>query len=111
MSAIKIIVRPRMTGKTTELIRRAAETGWYIVCTDRRRASEIFRQAQVMGLSIPFPMTAREWQAGDYYRPGVRGLAFDDLDRIVQHLSSAQVFAATWTAEWAPDGDPGDADG
>jgi hypothetical protein len=93
----EMIVRGRMAGKTTELIRRAAETGGYIVCTDKRRASQVFRQAKDMGITIPFPLTANEWSSANYHSRGVRGLLFDDLDRIMQMLSSVPVLAATWT--------------
>jgi hypothetical protein len=95
----EIIVRSRQGGKTTELIRRAAETGGYIVCTDRRRARQIADHAREMGLTIRFPMTAGEWQRHNYHPPGVRGLLFDDLDRIIQGLTAVPVLAATWTAE------------
>ena len=37
----EIISRPRMGGKTTELIRRSADTGAYIVVTDYRRAARL----------------------------------------------------------------------
>ena len=95
----EIIVRARQGGKTTELIRRAAETGGYIVCTDQRRARQIAEHARKMGLPIPFPLTAREWQRHGYHPPGIRGLLFDDLDRTIQGMSAAPVIAATWTAE------------
>ena len=95
----EIIVRGRQGGKTTELIRRAAETGTYIVCTDQRRARQVAVQARELGLSIPFPPTAGEWQRRQYHRPGVKGLLFDDLDMIIQGLSAVPVLAATWTAE------------
>ena len=98
----EIIVRSRQGGKTTELIRRAAETGGYIVCTDQRRARQIAVHARDMGLNIPFPLTAHEWQSRGYHPPGVRGLLFDDLDRIIQGMSTVPVFAATWTAEEQP---------
>lgn len=94
----EIIVRARQGGKTTELIRRAAESGGYIVCTDQRRARQIAEHAREMGLNIPFPMTASEWQKRDYHPPGVRGLLFDDLDRIIQAMTAVPVIAATWTA-------------
>jgi len=95
---VEIIVRPRQAGKTTELIRRAAETGGYIVCTDQRRARQIHQQARDLGLSIPFPLTAGEWRTDAYYPPGVRALLFDDLDRIIAGMSSVPVIAATWTS-------------
>ena len=98
----EIIVRGRQGGKTTELIRRAAETYGYIVCTDRRRARQIAEHAREMGLDIPFPLTADEWQKRAYHPPGVRGLLFDDLDRIIQGMTAVPVLAATWTAEEQP---------
>ena len=103
---MKIIVRGRQGGKTTEMIRLAAETHAYIVCTDQRRARQIAQQARDMGLSIPFPLTASEWQKHHYHPPGVRGIMFDDLDRIIQDLSAVPALAATWTAEvQSPAGD------
>ena len=99
---MKIIVRGRRAGKTTEMIRLAAETGSYIVCTDQRRARQIAERARELGLSIPFPLTAEEWAGRHYHPPGVRGIAFDDLDRIIQGMSSVPVLAATWTADEAP---------
>ena len=98
----EIIVRSRQGGKTTELIRRAADAQAYIVCTDQRRARQIAVQARDMGLSIPFPLTAHEWQERHYHPPGVRGLMFDDLDRIIQGMTTVPVLAATWTAEGTP---------
>jgi len=97
----EIITRPRMGGKTTELIRRSAETGAYIVCTDFRRATQVMQQAKGMGLAIPFPICVGEWQERAYYPPGVPGLLFDDLDRIIQFLSPVPVLAATWTEDAA----------
>jgi len=98
----EIIIRGRQGGKTTEMIRRAAETGGYIVCTDQRRARQIAGKAREMGLSIRFPMTAAEWSRHSYYPPGIRGLLFDDLDRIIQGMSSVPVPGASWTAEEQP---------
>lgn len=99
----EIIVRSRLGGKTTELIRRSAETGAYIVCTDRRRAWQIARQAMDAGLAIQFPLTASEWQDRTYYPRGMPGLLFDDLDRIIAGMSAVPVLAVTWTSDGRPD--------
>lgn len=95
----EIIIRPRLCGKTTELIRRSAETGCCIVCTDMRRARQIAERAGDLALDIPFPLTAGEWVKHSYYSRGVRGLLFDDLDAIIASLSTVPVLAATWTAD------------
>ena len=47
-------------------------------------------------------LTADEWQRHEYHPPGIRGLLFDDLDRIIQGMTPVPVFAATWTAEEQP---------
>jgi hypothetical protein len=52
-----------------------------------------------MGLDIRFPLTAGEWQRHSYHPPGIRGLLFDDLDRIIQDMSAVPVLGASWTAE------------
>lgn len=57
-----LIVRGHGGGKTTELIRRSAAAGAYIVCMSRRRAGQIARAAAGLGVSIPFPLTADEWR-------------------------------------------------
>jgi hypothetical protein len=105
----EIIMRGRQGGKTTELIRRAAETGAYIVCTDRRRAWQIARQAIDAGLAIQFPLTAGEWQerAYSHYPRGMPGLLFDDLDQIIAGMSVVPVLAVTWTTEEAQAPDVG----
>lgn len=104
----ELIVRGRQGGKTTELIRRSAESGGYIVCTDQQRAGQIARQAKDLGLDIPFPLTAAEWLKRAWYPPGVRGMLFDDLDRIIQALTGpVPVLAATWTAEAGGAANPG----
>jgi len=98
----EIISRPRMGGKTTELIRRSADTGAYIVVTDYRRAQQVARQAKDLGLGIPFPLTVGEWQDGSYAMRRLPGLLFDDLDRIIGMLSGVPVLAVTWTEDADP---------
>lgn len=100
MTEIIIIIRGRQGGKTTEMIRLAAEHQSYIVCPDRIRARQIWERAKDMGLTIPFPLTADEWQKHAYHPPGVRGLLFDDLDQIIQKMSgTVPVLAASWAAD------------
>jgi hypothetical protein len=96
----EIIVRGRQGGKTTELIRRAAESHGYIVCADRRQARWIAERAREMGADIPFPMSASEFFGAQFYQPGCRAFLFDNLDQIIQQMShGVPVIAATWTAE------------
>jgi hypothetical protein len=54
---LKVIARGRQTGKTTELIKRSAETGFPIVCRHRVAANVIQEQAKNLNLKIPDPIT------------------------------------------------------
>ena len=96
----EMIVRDRQAGKTTDLIRLAAENFAYIVCPNQRQATQIARQAKGMGLDIPFPLTADEFVRGEFYGRGIRGFLFDNLDQIMQQMAhGVPVIAASWTAE------------
>lgn len=102
----ELIVRARGGGKTTELIRRAAEAGGYIVCRDQRTARGIAMRAKDMGLNIPFPLTAAEFFGGEFHTPGVKGFLFDDLDHLIQaQARGVPVLAATWTVDDTTAGD------
>lgn len=57
---MKTIIGDRQTGKTTELIKMAAENNKYILVPDRQRALFLSKMAQDMGLHIPFPITLSE---------------------------------------------------
>lgn len=50
------IIGERRSGKTTELIRKSAETGAYILVANKSTASLIFKQAKMNGYDIPYPI-------------------------------------------------------
>mgnify|MGYP001012134399 FL=1 len=58
---MKIIYKPRQSGKTLEVIKMSAETGYRIVCHSQSECSRVFHVAQEMGLNIPFPMSIDEF--------------------------------------------------
>lgn len=69
---MKIIMRGRRNGKTTELIKMSAENGGYIVCRSHNAASMIKKQSKEMGLKIPYPITYAELLRKSYYAKGVK---------------------------------------
>lgn len=99
-----VIVRPRNSGKTTELIQRAATIDAaggvaYVVVADRERAHTLFQTAQNIGVNIRFPISWRE-----FVTPGSRGFItdylFDDVDDILRYLAHGRrVSAITLTSE------------
>lgn len=89
---MKIIAKPRMAGKTTELVKLSAENNWYIVSADRPRAVNTFHGiAKELELSIPFPLTFEEFITGQFCAghpdrpgPGIKGFLIDDVDDLLR---------------------------
>ena len=92
----KIILKPRQTGRTTELIKMAAEHNLYIVTTDRNRALFIDKMAKDLGLKIPFPITVRELPIHPVMRHGcsfVNEVLVDDADQVLECLVGTKIKA------------------
>lgn len=96
---MKIIARGRAQGKTEELIRMSAETGDYIVTASHHEAWRIAQTAKAMGLTIPFPLTAYEFQQGQYHGGGVRGLLIDNAELVLRAMSAVPVLAISLTLD------------
>lgn len=87
----EIIIKERGTGKTTELIKRAAKDGLYILTDTKRSAACIADMARRMGLHIPFPVTVEEYLHGSKFRGScIRrdGLLIDDAELVFRNLLS-----------------------
>ena len=86
----KIIVGISGAGKTTELIKRSAESGIYILVANRARAEMLVKQVENMKLYIPFPVTLQEWLRSNnrFHGSSIRcdGLLIDDIDDIIKEL-------------------------
>ena len=80
-------VLPRQGGKTTEMIRLAADEFLYIVCPDLRQVRHIAAEAERLGLDIPFPLTWHEFAANQWYGKGIKGFVIDNLDICVQSIA------------------------
>ena len=81
---MRIIAKARQTGKTTELIKRSAETGFPIVCRHRLAAFTILQQSKNLGLSIPAPYTYAELNsAAVLLNPGLPVL-IDDAEELLK---------------------------
>lgn len=102
------IYKKRCTGKTTELIKRSAETGAYIVVATGAMAKCVKYQAEYMGYKIPNPMGLKYFNnvmtSGDIERTGERidilqkGILVDELQLILNNLfGGVQVHAVTIT--------------
>ena len=84
---MEIIYKGRGQGKTAELIKRSAETGIYIVVSNRNHALNIVRRAQEMGYNnIPFPITIEEVLRHGFRGTYIKKVLVDDVDLIIKYL-------------------------
>ena len=58
---MEIIIGERGSGKTTELIKRSAETGSYILVATKMMAACVYTDAVHGGYNIPYPITIMEY--------------------------------------------------
>lgn len=84
---MKVILKPRQSGKTTEIIKEAAKDFSYIVCEDPDRCQKISAMAKGLDLDIPFPITYREFIDGRFYGNGVRGFVIDNTDSLLRQIA------------------------
>lgn len=96
---MKIVIGGRQSGKTAALIKESADTGRYILVTNKQRQRQVFDQARDMGYDIPFPVTLE-----DYFRSHFRGsslqrdgILIDDMQDVLQYMfSGVPVVGVTW---------------
>ena len=87
---MEFILGGRHTGKTTELIKKSAETQTYILVTNRKRQDMLWKQAREMGITdMPYPITLDDIKrTGNCRGSFIRKILADDLDDIVKELFS-----------------------
>lgn len=80
----------RCSGKTTKLIKRSNAISIPILTATKFRAEALYRDAERMGLKIPFPITIEEYlrdrnkfKYSDVFRGG---LLIDDVDDVLQQI-------------------------
>lgn len=88
---MKALTGGRRTGKTTELIKKAAEDGSngenvYIVCHSKQEADRIFRVANSMGLKINLPITFLEAMQGQSRGQSCDKIYVDNADYLIREL-------------------------
>lgn len=95
---MKLIIKERQTGKTTELIQMSADTGAYIVCINRLEAHRVFRVAHDQGLHIPNPITFDDFFRRKWGR-FIPGFLFDNFDVFLAGFTNKPILALTMTLE------------
>lgn len=93
---MKLILRARGEGKTTELIHLAAKERLCIICLSKEECNRIMEQSKQLGCDIPDPRTFYEFFRGYHNsyntmitRDGknIKGFAIDNADMLLQQLA------------------------
>lgn len=97
---MKVILRPRKTGRTEELIRLCAEAEKrgetsYIVCNSHQEAYRISQLAEELKLQIGFPITTYEFLARKYSAANIKNFYFDNVDHFLQAMTNVPIRAVT----------------
>lgn len=88
----EICIGGRQSGRTTRMIKKAAENNIYIVAANGSRAHFIYSMAREMGLSIPFPITVSELQQIKLFgRRDIREVYVDDADDVLERFIGVHV--------------------
>lgn len=95
---IRFIGLKRGGGKTTEAIKRSAETGKYILCNGRAQADFIHRYALEMGYKIPFPITVEEvLDKKTSQALSDEGVIIDNIESVLYRILKCSVDTITFT--------------
>ena len=95
---MKKIIRPRQSGKTSELIRMSEQTQTYIVTPTMARAKITAQMAQELGHNIPFPVSLAEYLRSGFRGTFIKHILIDDADDVLQELfREVQIDAITMT--------------
>ena len=94
---MKVIVKGRGEGKTTELIELCHKQGGYIVVPDYEQARFVYLMAEDLGKPIPYPVTAEEFFSCAYCGENIPYLYIDNLDAIMQRYAKSAIAAVTLT--------------
>ena len=97
---MKIIIKPKLGGKTTELIKLADGYNGYIVCKDRMESHRVADNARSLKCHINFPITFDDFLRNQYYGKGIRKFFIDNLDLLLNDMFPVPIEGVTITGEY-----------
>jgi hypothetical protein len=97
----RLIIGDRQSGRTTDLIKAAANDEahgivCYIVCHSQEEAYRISQEAQKMELSIGFPLTYDEFIHRSYSGTNIDKFYIDNLRMFLTHISNVPIDTVVW---------------
>lgn len=97
---MKIIIKPRGKGKTTDLINLCANNNYsLIVVGTQENARMVFEAAKKMKKPIPMPITYRDFLENRYAGQNIDTFLIDNVDLLLQWTTRVPIEAITLTEE------------
>jgi hypothetical protein len=97
---MNVYIAPRRSGKTTKLLKIAAERGGIIVTHSMDSVKRLQHRAREMGLTIKKPVTIYQVRVGDALSGiGDTELYLDDADMIIQNYLQVRIHTLTMSGE------------
>ena len=97
---MKIIIAPRGTGKTTQLIKQCASYNYaLIVCHNQQMCRWTFNHAKEIGIDIPMPITYDELMRGIYRGKSIDAFLLDNVEMFLKSLTAVPIAAITMSEE------------
>lgn len=96
---MKIIIKPRQSGKTTKLIKMSAKSGACIVCRTEHEVQALFHMAKNDGINIPKPISYAAFVGSRYVGKNINAFLIDNVDLLLEHISLIRIEAITLTKE------------
>ena len=97
---MKLIIKPRQSGKTSELIRMSEEANAYIITLNRGMAEYVSKMAKAQGHNIPHPIALNDYMRTGFKDSNVKHILIDNADMVLQHIfSEATIDAITMSSE------------
>ena len=88
---MKLIIKPRQSGKTSELIRMSEETNACILTPNWIMAEYTAEMAKKQGHDIPYPIALNDYMRTGLRDSNVRHILIDNADIVLQKIFSEYV--------------------
>lgn len=84
----KLIIADRQTGKTRKLIEQCHKDRYsIIVCPTMAMCSSVFKEAQDLGMLIPYPITFYDFVKGNWRGRFIDKFYFDELQMSLEKVA------------------------
>ena len=91
---MNLVLRPRQSGKTTDLILKSRKTGSVIVCMSRKEVDRIYGIACNMDLIIPEPITYDQFlDKSTVSTRNIQSVLIDNCEYFLQYVCPCRVEA------------------